>query len=254
MADAVKYEVVNGVAWLTIDRPEVHNAINAAVREGIFRYTDVASHDPDVKAIVLTASGDRVFSAGGDLKEMAADMRQVPGPDFFPTYGVNIAVEKPTIAAVNGLAIAGGFLLAQMCDMCVASENAEFAISEAKVGRGAPWAVPLSSIIPPKVAFEMLVTAQPITAQRAYEIGLINHLVPFADLASRTQEIAEQISANAPLTVAAAKRTVWLLHEEQLREAYQRADDVWAPVYRSEDALEGPRAFAEHRPPVWSGR
>ena len=141
---------------------------------------------------------------------MAADALTVPPPDFVPQFGRNIDVAKPTIAAVNGVAWACGFLLAQCCDLCIAADTATFAISEVKVGRGAPWAAPLSWLIPPRIALQILLTGDPITAQRGYEIGLVNKVVPLADLRSRAQELAERIAANAPLSVPAAKRTAYL--------------------------------------------
>ena len=119
----VRYEVVDGVAWLTINRPETRNALNKAVRDGLFAGVHRFNADGAAKVLVLTGAGDAAFCAGGDLKEMAEVALQVPPPDFLPLFGRNIEVAKPTIAAVNGLALAGGFLLAQMCDLCVAADQ-----------------------------------------------------------------------------------------------------------------------------------
>ena len=129
----------------------------------------------------------------------------MPPPDFLPQFGRNIDVPKPTIAAVNGVAYAGGFLLAQQCDLVVAAEHAAFAVTEVRVGRGAPWATPLPWLVGPRAAAEILLTGEPVSAARAYEIGLVNRVVPAAELHERTQELAERIAANAPLSVAAAK-------------------------------------------------
>jgi enoyl-CoA hydratase/carnithine racemase len=139
----VRYEVVDGVAWLTINRPGARNALNKAVRYDLFAGVRRFNADGEAKVLVLTGAGDAAFCAGGDLKEMAEVALQVPPPDFLPQFGRNIEVAKPTIAAVNGLALAGGFLLAQICDLCVAAQSARLAITEVKVGRGAPWAAPL---------------------------------------------------------------------------------------------------------------
>jgi enoyl-CoA hydratase/carnithine racemase len=163
-------------------------------------------------------------------------------------------VPKPVIAAVNGVAYAGGFALAQQCDLCLAAEHATFAITEVKVGRGAPWAALLPWLIPPRVAMQILLTGDPITAPRAHEIGLVNDVVPAAELAQAAQQLAERIAANAPLSVLAAKRTVRLAAEQPLPAAFEEADQIWAPVYRSRDAREGPAAFAAKRPPAWKGR
>jgi enoyl-CoA hydratase/carnithine racemase len=204
--------------------------------------------------MVLTGAGEAAYSAGGDLKEMAADALAVPPPDFLPQFQRNLFTAKPIIAAVNGLAYAGGFLLVQNCDLVIAAEHARFAITEAKVGRGAPWAAPLASLVAPKVALQLLLTGDPITAQRAYELGLVNEVVPAAGLQDRVQAYAERIAANAPLSVRAAKQMVYAARELRLSEAYDEAERIFQPVYLSADAQEGPRAFAEKRPPRWTGR
>ena len=249
MSDAVRYDRVGPVAWVTIDRPEARNAINVDVRDGL-RDAAARFNADDAAVLVLTGSGDVAFCAGADLKEMSALGLEVPPPDYVPVFGRTIEVAKPTIAAVNGVAYAGGFLLAQMCDLCVAAEHARFAITEVRVGRGAPWAAPLPWLVPPRIAMELLVTGEPLSAARAYEVGLVNRVVPLAELHDAVQELAEGIAKNAPLSVAAAKRTVYLA----LDAPYEAADALWEPVYKSADAQEGPRAFAEKREPRWQGR
>lgn len=251
---ATTYELRGPVAWLTINRPEARNALNSEVREGLFAGVRRFNDDDAAKVLVLTGAGDRAFCAGGDLKEMADTELRVPPLDFLPQFGRNIEVAKPTIAAVNGIAYAGGFLLAQNCDLCIASENATFAISEVKVGRGAPWAAPLPWLIPPRVAMQILLTGDPIDAARAHELGLVNDVVPAADLHDATQSLAERIAANAPLSVLAAKQTVRLVAENSLTRAYEEAERIWEPVYLSQDAQEGPAAFRDRRRPKWRGR
>jgi enoyl-CoA hydratase/carnithine racemase len=249
VSDVVRYERKGPVAWVTIDRPDARNAINAAVREGLF---DAAArfNGDDAAVLVLTGSGDVAFCAGADLKEMSSVALEVPPPDFLPVFGRTIEVDKVTIAAVNGVAYAGGFLLSQMCDLCVAADHARFAITEVKVGRGAPWAAPLPWLVPPRIAMELLVTGEPLSAARAFDVGLVNRVVPLSQLHDAAQELAETIAANAPLSVAAAKRTVYL----GMHAPFAEADDLWEPVYLSADAQEGPRAFAEKRRPRWLGR
>ncbi len=254
MSDPVRYEVARGVAWLTIDRPEARNALSRAVREGLWDGVRRFNADDQAAVLVLTGAGDRAFCAGGDLKEMASTSLQVPPPDFLPQFGRNIEVPKPTIAAVNGVAYAGGFLLAQSCDLCIAAESARFAITEVKVGRGSPWAAPLSWLVPPRIAMQILLTGDPMTAARGYEVGLVNQVVPDAELVTVTQALAERIAANAPLSVRAAKRTAYLSARHPMSEAFEEAERIWEPVYLSADAQEGPRAFSEKRPPVWTGR
>ena len=250
----VTYELAGPVAWLTINRPEARNALSAAVRAGLWDGLRRFNDDPDALVLVLTGAGDRAFCAGADLKEMASERLEVPPPDFLPQPGRNIEVAKPVIAAVNGAAYAGGFLLAQSCDLCLAADTALFAITEARVGRGAPWAAPLPWLIPPRVAMQILLTGDPVTAHRAHEVGLVNDVLPAAGLAAAAQRLAERIAANAPLSVLAAKQTVRLVADQPLSAAFQAAEQIWAPVYRSSDAQEGPAAFRDKRPPAWKGR
>ena len=253
-SEAVRYEVNSGVAWITINRPEARNALNDAVRRGLFDCFEHAVADNEAKVIVLTGAGDRAFCSGGDLKEMADAALQVPPPDFVPIFGRNFDMPKPTIAAVNGIAYAGGFLLAQMCDLCIAAATANFAITEAKVGRGAPWAMPLPWLVPPRVAMQLLVTGEPIDATRAREVGLVNEVVSISDLRTTVQTMGELIARNAPLSVAAARKMVYASARGSAPNAFDEADRIWESVYLSDDAQEGPRAFREGRKPRWQAR
>ena len=250
--EVVGYRVENRVAWVTIQREEARNALSKAVREGLWAGVRRFNDDDTALVLVLTGSGDKAFCAGGDLKEMADTALEIPPADFLPFFGRNIAVEKPTIAAVNGIAYAGGFLLAQMCDITIAADHAKFAVTEAKVGRGSPWAAPLSWLLPPKLALQILLTGDPIDAARAREIGLVNEVVPLADLHAAAQAMAESIAANAPLTVRAAKKMVYANAPENLTGEFEYGDEIWAPVYTSNDGREGPLAFREKRAPNWT--
>lgn len=250
----VHYEVVRRVAWLTIDRPEARNALSAQVRQLLTEGFERFATDDGAAVLVLTGTGDQAFCAGGDLREMAATALTVPPPDFVPQPGRTVELDKPVIAAVNGVAYGGGFLLAQQCDLVLAAEHARFAISEAKVGRGAPWAVPLPWLVPPRIAMQLLLTGDPIGARRAHEVGLVNEVVPAAQLHEAAQSLGERIAANAPLSVAAAKKTVRLMAQPRFAAAYAEAEALWEPVYLSADAREGPAAFRDKRTPVWSGR
>jgi enoyl-CoA hydratase/carnithine racemase len=254
MSDAVRYEVADGIAWLTINRPEARNALSKAVRDGLWDGVRAFNADDAARVLVLTGAGDKAFCAGGDLKEMADTGLKVPPLDLMPQFGRNIEVPKPTIAAVNGVALAGGFLLAQMCDLVIAASSARFGITEVKVGRGAPWAAPLPWLIPPRAAMEMLLTGDLIDAARAERLGLVNRVVPDADLTDVVRDMANRIAANAPLSVLAGKKTVGLIAEHPLAAAYDEAERIWEPVYLSEDAQEGPAAFRDKRPPRWKGR
>lgn len=248
--DELRYEVVDGIATITINRPDSRNALNSAVRSGIRASLDSFNRDDQAKVLIITATGEVAFSAGADLKEMSEQHLTIPPDDFIS----DLATHKPVIAAVNGLALGGGFFLAQSADLVIAADHATFGITEARHGRGAPWAAPLPLLIPPRIALELLLTAQPITASRAKDVGLVNYIVPSEELGTASRVLAEQIAANAPLSVAAGKAMVRNTLAAVLGDARQRANALWEPVYLSEDAQEGPRAFKEKRSPRWQGR
>lgn len=250
---AVRYEQRGAVVLITIDRPAAHNAINAEVRAGLYEAFDRYERDDGALVAILTGAGDKAFCAGMDLKEAAATGLAVPPPGFLPVIGQSVQLSKPTIAAVNGVAYAGGWMFAQMCDLCVAAEHAQFGITEARVGRGMPWAVPLAHMVQQRAMMELLLTGAPITAQRAHEIGFVNHVVPAAELLPRCFALAEQIAANAPLTVRAARELVYLSNEMGTAAALKAAQHLFDRVYRSADAQEGPLAFREKRKPQWKG-
>jgi enoyl-CoA hydratase len=179
---------------------------------------------------------------------------KVPARDFIPLVYDNLELTKPTIAAVNGFAFAGGWALAQNCDLCVASTNAKFAITEVKVGRGSPWAAPLIHMIPQRIYMEIVLTGRPITAQRAYEIGLVNQLVELDALMDAAIALAKEVLEGAPLSVKAARESVMLATEMGRSAALKAAGAAHEIAYNSEDAQEGPRAFAEKRKPEWKGK
>jgi enoyl-CoA hydratase/carnithine racemase len=247
--DELLYEVSEGIATITINRPSSRNALNTAVRNGIRESLHAFGKDDRAKVLIITAKGEAAFSAGADLKEMAEQNLTIPPDDFIP----DLATHKPVIAAVNGVALGGGFFLAQQADLVVAASHATFGITEARHGRGAPWAAPLPLMIPPRIAMELLLTAQPINAFRAQNVGLVNYVVPSKELKEASRSLAHQIAANAPLSVAAGKAMVRDILDDILGHARQRANVLWEPVYLSEDAQEGPRAFKEKRPPHWQG-
>lgn len=238
------------IGIITINRPEQRNALNDAVRTGLADALAELDGDQSIRVIVLTGAGT-AFSAGADLKEMAQTGLTVLPPGFIPDIG---AVSKIVIAAVNGPALGGGFLLAQQADLVVAAENATFGITEARYGRGAPWAAPLPLLIPPRAVVELIATAVPISAQRAFELGLVNQVAPDGAALATAVAMAEQIAANAPLTVGAGKAMVRSVVSAALGSSRAEAEQIWNPVYLSQDAQEGPRAFAEKRPPRWQGR
>ena len=243
------FEVTDAIATITINRAEARNALNAEVRKGIRESLELFNHDESAKVLIITGAGDIAFSAGADLKEMSEQRLTVPDDDFIS----DLKSPKPVIAAVNGLAFGGGFYLVQQADLVIAAEHAVFGITEARHGRGAPWAAHLPLLIPPRVALELLVTAQPISASRALEVGLVNKVVSSENLMGAARDMALQIAANAPLSVVAGKAMVRKTIESTLGDGRSRANEIWDPVYKSQDAQEGPQAFKEKRAPKWLG-
>ena len=209
MSDEILYEVRDGIAWLTINRPEARNALNKAARDGFWEASRAFAADDTAQVLVVTGAGDKAFCAGADLKEMAQTKMGVPPKDLFPEFGRTVKTDKPTIAAVNGHAFAGGFRIAQMVDLVISSDHATYAISEPKVGRGAPWAAPLAWIVGPRIALELLCTAQPLSAARMYDLGFVNRVVPRDQLLDEAENMARAVAANAPLSVRAGKKMVY---------------------------------------------
>lgn len=254
MTDAVMYDrSCDGIAVLTINRPDQRNCLSREVREGLRAAWAQFEADGEARIAILTGSGDKAFCAGGDLKEMVETGLKTPPRDMFPVPYENLRLTKPTIAAVNGAAFAGGWMMAQACDLCIASTNAQFGITEVRVGRGSPWSAPLIHMIPQRIYMEIVLTGKPISAQRAYEIGLVNRLCQPGEALNCAIELAREVLAGAPLSVAAARETVMLATEMGRSAALDAAYAVHEKAYNSQDAQEGPRAFAEKRTPQWKG-
>ena len=255
MTDAVLYAIAEpGIAVITINRPDQRNCLSAEVRDGLRAAWQRFEADDGARIAILTGAGEKAFCAGGDLKEMVEKQLKVPPRDMFPVPYENIRLSKPTIAAVNGVAFAGGWMIAQACDLCVASTAAKFAITEVKVGRGSPWAAPLIHMIPQRIYMEIVLTGKPITAQRAYEIGLVNRLAEPEALMASALELAREVIEGAPLSVEAARNTVMLSTEMGRADAIDAAYAAHEKCYNSHDAQEGPLAFSEKRKPVWTGK
>lgn len=247
------------VRVLTLNRPTRANALSSSLRRHLCDAFVDAGDDPTVRAIVLTGQGDRVFCAGADLKEIAeADAR---GERFRPptervdrtVYEVVFATYKPTIAALNGHAMGGGFELALACDIRLAAPAATMAFPEAKVGMGAPFgSVALTRHLPLGIALAMLFTGDPMSADEAERWGVVNRVVPAAELHAEAVALAQRIAANAPLSVQRMKETA--LKTLDMPVAAGLRLDVGPNPYRSWDRAEGARAFAEKRPPRFEGR
>jgi enoyl-CoA hydratase len=237
-----------------IDRPERRNALDGATLGGIGSAFAAAETDERVRAVVLTGSGTDAFCAGADLKAAGADRRPPPGTPGIEVFTTR-CYPKPVVAAVNGSAVGGGLELALACDMVVAADHATFAVPEVKRGLvGAGCTTRLTARLAPAIVFELCAIGDPFAASRALELGLVNAVVPAADVLPTALDLAARVTANAPLAVAVTKQLLW--DEARMHDA-----DEWAairaraaPVFASEDAREGAAAFAERRPPRWVGR
>jgi crotonobetainyl-CoA hydratase len=258
---AVLCERTGNVLILTINRPEARNAINAAVSIGLGEALDEAQNDPEVRAVVLTGAGDKSFCAGADLKAIAR-RENIYHPDH-PEWGfagyVQHFIDKPTIAAVNGTALGGGTELALASDLVVAHEFAKFGLPEVKRGlvAAAGGVFRIVNQLPRKVAMELLMTGEPMTANDAWEWGLINQVVKEGSVLDAALALAARITVNAPLSVQASKRIAYgaddgVVTDEQA--GWQRTMTEMQTLIRTEDAREGPIAFAEKREPVWKAR
>ena len=248
MSDAILFDVPEpGIAVLTINRPEKRNSLGKDVREGLFAAWDRFEKDPALRIAILTAAGDKAFCAGGDLKEMSETKLTIPPRMMFPIPGDTIEVTKPTIAAVNGVAFAGGWLLAQACDLCVASTTAKFAITEAKVGRGSPWSTPLIHMIPQRIFMEIVLTGNPITAQRAYEIGLVNRVFPADKLMEEARSFALKLATRPSHALKMAKLAVNYGYDLTLDAGLMLETQCFAQCWSHPDLEEGVGAFIEKR-------
>jgi enoyl-CoA hydratase len=250
MSDAVRVEADGELLVVTIDRPEARNAVNLAVAEGIAAALDRLDGDEGLRVGVLTGAGG-TFCAGMDLKAFVAGERpHVEGRGFAGI--VQGPPRKPLIAAVEGWAVAGGFEIALACDLIVAGRDARFGIPEVKrslVAAGGAL-IRLPRRIPYHVAMELALTGDPISAERAFALGLVSRLAEPGEALGAARELAATIAANGPLAIDATKRI--LTADEG--DAWERQAEIADPVFASEDAREGARAFAEKRPPVWRGR
>jgi enoyl-CoA hydratase/carnithine racemase len=249
----VEQERRGRVEILRINRPEARNAISPEVSVAMGGYLDAAATDPAVRAVVVTGTGP-VFSAGADLKVVAqgrgGDIANAPGG--FAGL-VTRDFPKPLIAAVNGPALAGGFEIVLACDLVVAADTARFGIPEVQRGliAAAGALIRLPKRVPLAIALELTMTGDPIDAQRALELGLVNRVVPAGDVLETAVALAERIGENSPLSVRLSRQLLREAVELTETEAWKRNDEISIEVFRGGDAIEGATAFAEKRAPVW---
>ncbi|ADP83240.1 enoyl-CoA hydratase-related protein [Pseudofrankia inefficax] len=238
------------ITVVTINRPQAGNSLDGATMTGIGYAFEEAAKDPEVRVVVLTAAGEKIFCAGMDLKAfMTPGAMEVQGPGL----GVFMrqAFPKPVVAAVNGTAVGGGFELAMFCDIIVAAETAKFGLPE--VSRGliaAGGGTRLPTRVPLAFALELGLTGKPVQASRLYEVGLVSRVVPAAEVLAAALEIAEAIADNGPLAVQVTKA---LMVGEVPAADWDAIGKAVAPVFASDDAKEGATAFAQKRKPNWVG-
>ncbi|MFG2168725.1 enoyl-CoA-hydratase DpgD [Micromonospora chersina] len=264
MTPRVRYEKADHVARVTLDRPEVLNAMDLRMHAELAEVWDDVEADDDVRVVVLTGAGDRAFSVGQDLRERARlDADGVPPSSFgsrgqpgWPRLTERFDLSKPVLARVDGYALGGGFELALACDLVVASDRAVFALPEPRLGLvpGAGGAFRLSRQVPLKAAMGYLLTGRRMDARTAYALGLVNEVVPAAELDRCVAGWVADLLACAPLALRAIKQAVLGSLDRPLPEAFAGRYGWEERRRASRDAVEGPRAFAEKRAPVWLGR
>jgi enoyl-CoA hydratase len=243
-----------GVLLITLNRPDARNAVNVALAEGVAAALDTLDGDADLRAGVLTGAG-KGFSAGMDLKAFLAGERAWIGDRGFAGI-VQRASRKPLIAAIEGFALAGGLEIALSCDLIVAARDARLGVPEVKrslvASAGALRRLPQR--LPYGVAMELALTGDPIDAERAYALGLVNRVAEPGGAVQAALELADAIGKNGPLALEATKATLQQQFDWTEQEFWQRQGELAEPVMRSEDAREGAAAFSEKREPVWQGR
>ena len=251
---AVLTERRGRIFLITINRPDQRNAVNAAVAEGIAAALEELDADAGLSLAILTGAG-KGFSAGMDLKAFVTGERPWAGDRGFAGITQRSA-DKPLIAAVEGFAVAGGLEIALACDLIVASRGTRLGIPEVTrslVAAGGAL-LRLPRVLPRTIAMELALTGQPILAERAYELGLVNKLAEPGEAVATAFELADTIAANGPLALAGTKRVLTEAVDWPDSEFFARQEEIVRPVMSSEDAREGAKAFAEKRSPVWQGR
>jgi crotonobetainyl-CoA hydratase len=260
-APAALVERRGNVMVITLNRPEARNAINEAVSVAVGDALEQAQNDPEVRVVVLTGSGDKSFCAGIDLKALSRG--ENAGHPGHPKWGfagyARHVIDKPTIAAVNGVALGGGTELALASDLVVAGESAKFGLPEVKRGlfAAAGGVFRIVDQLPRKVALELMFTGDPISSAEALRWGLINEVVADGTELDAALALAQRITVNAPLAVQASKRVAIGVDDGVITDdeaGWQRTMREVIPLMQSEDAKEGPLAFAQKRQPIWKAK
>lgn len=256
--ETITYEKKGRIAYVTVNRPEVMNALNARAHEELNEAWNDFKDDDDVWVGILSGAGERAFCTGNDLKESAGRTPEERAKERPPFAGITSRFDcpKPIIAAVHGYCIAGGFETALACDLIIAADNTQFSLPEVKVGlvAGAGGLHRLARTAPLKATMGLVLTGKRISADEAYRLGIVNEVVPVDDLMATAERWAEEIIECAPIAVRLTKEVVLTGLHLPVEDAIARDTAEVKPRLRAtEDYLEGPRAFAEKRKPVWSG-
>jgi len=253
MPEYVLYEKKGHIAYITLNRPERLNALGTELGQQLREAENKFAEDDDARVAIYTGAGERAFSAGRDLKEVAEQDSQSSTIPFVRRSPIEH--NKPTIAAVNGLAYGGGFERALACDIRICSDNATFALAEVKVGLCPPTAMfTLPRLVGLSNAMWLLLSGEPINAEEAYRIGLVTRVVPLPELIPNATEMAEVICENAPLAIRTTRQLTTLGLEVPIDYARRLGQGLINSVWGSEDAAEGARAFVEKRKPVWKSK
>ncbi len=257
--EPILYAVEDGIATVTIDRPERKNALSVEAMNGLTEAWVRVESDPAVRVIILTSTDCGVFSAGLDLKQ-AAEIRQRDGVDILslmrdPMQTAMRNVSKPIIAAMTGSLMAGGMMLAIKSDLRVGLRGTRAGITEVKMGRGSPWAVPMLWMLPQPVLMELVLTGETVPIEQLAAYGFLNYLEDTPDaVRARALQLARSIVEGAPLSVKAAKASILAAMDLGYDKGLIEAGRLHVETYASQDAIEGPKAFAEKRKPVWQGK
>ena len=254
MSNEVLVDVADGIMTVTLNRPKAKNAANKALADGVAAAMDELDSNDEVRVAIITGAGG-TFCSGMDLKAfVTGELPIVEGRGFAGL--TECSPRKPLIAAIEGYALAGGLELAISCDLIVTADNAKFGIPEVKRGLAAAAGglMKLPRQIPSRLAMELALTGDFISAQRAFEIGLVNEVVPAGTALDAAKALAARIVANGPLAVAASKQVVLQSGDWSDDEMWQKQQEIVSPVFMSADAIEGSTAFAEKRAPNWTGK